>query len=254
MSCNAVPRSPGIRREAGWARVGPRSQEGGRGGLDVVVFGNGGTLAHRKSPVAAVRALAARLGVVISEADAARYWRRSKEHGKTLVEEKRRRNLSRPDHRAAYVAAYAPFEEIAPGLAGAMYDEWKTNPLTMVPYPDTPPVLKSFSAAGIPIAIVSNTGWSIDAGYAATGMDAFISTFVLSCDLGVAKPAPEPFLTACERLEVSPERTLMVGNNRLADSGSICIGCHCLILPPVPPGATRGLRASADVADIAWVA
>ncbi|MGH3409319.1 MAG: hypothetical protein ACRDRJ_43530 [Streptosporangiaceae bacterium] len=51
---------------------------------------------------------------------------------------------------------------------------------------------------------------------------------------------------------MEPERTLMVGNNRLADSGSICVGCHCLILPPVPPGATRGLRAAVDVAGIAW--
>src|SRR5215472_12712540 len=227
---------------------------GGTMRFDAVLFDNGGTLTHRTSPVAAVRALAARLGVVISEEDAARYWRRSKEHGKTLMEEKRRRNLSRPDHREAYVAAYAPIEEIAPGLADAMYDEWKTNPLTMVPYPDTPGVLKSFSAAGIPIAIVSNTGWSIDAGYAATGLDAFVSAFVLSCDLGVAKPAPEPFLTACERLDVDPERTLMVGNNRLADSGSICIGCNCLILPPVPPGATRVLSAAAAVAGISWLA
>ncbi len=135
-----------------------------------------------------------------------------------------------------------------------MYDEWKTNPLTMVPYPDAPGVLTSFSAAGVPIAIVSNTGWSIDVGYAATGLDAFVSAFVLSCDLGVAKPAPKPFLLACERLGVAPERVLMVGNNRLADSGSICVGCHCLILPPVPPGATRGLRAAADVARIGWVA
>ncbi len=71
-------------------------------------------------------------------------------------------------------------------------------------------------------------------------------------DLGIAKPAPEPFLTACERLGVSPERTLMVGNNRVADSGSICVGCHCLILPPVPPGATRGLRAAADMAGLPW--
>jgi phosphoglycolate phosphatase-like HAD superfamily hydrolase len=78
------------------------------------------------------------------------------------------------------VAAYAPIEEIASGLAEAMYKEWKTNPLTMAPYPDTPGVLKTFSAAGIPIAIVSNTGWSIDSGYAATGLDAFVSTFVLS--------------------------------------------------------------------------
>ena len=208
---------------------------------DAVLFDNGGTLTHRTSPVAAVRGLAARSGVEISEEDAARFWRRSKDLGRTLKEEKRRRNLSRADHRAAYVAAYAPFELIASGLAEAMYDEWKTNPLTMVPYPDTEATLKAFSGAGIPIAIVSNTGWSIDAGYAATGLDAFVSAFVLSCDLGVAKPAPEPFLTACERLGVSPERTLMVGNNRLADSGSICVGCHCLILPPVPPGATRGL-------------
>jgi hypothetical protein len=62
------------------------------------------------------------------------------------------------------MSGYAPFNEIAPGLADLMYDEWKTNPATMVPYPDTPAVLKSFTGAGIPIAIVSNTGWSINEG------------------------------------------------------------------------------------------
>jgi putative hydrolase of the HAD superfamily len=221
--------------------------------FDAVLFDNGGTLTHRSSPVAMVRTLAARSGVDISEEEAARYWRRSREHSRTLMAEKRlRRNLSRAHHREAYVAGYAPFEEIAPGLAELMYDEWKTSPLTMVPYPDTPAVLKAFSSAGLPIGIVSNTGWSIQAGYAATGLDAFIDTFVLSCDIGIAKPAPEPFLIACERLGVDPERTFMVGNNRVADSGAICAGCHCLILPPVPPGATRGLRAAADMADVPW--
>ena len=220
--------------------------------FEAVLFDNGGTLTHRTSPVAAVRTLAGRLGVDIGEEEAARYWRRSREHSRTLWAEKRRRNLSRAEHRAAYVAGYAPFEEIAPGLADLMYDEWKTSPLTMVPYPDTLPTLKSIASAGLPIGIVSNTGWSIPEGYAATGLDAFIGTFVLSCDIGVAKPDPQPFLLACERLEVPPARTLMVGNNRLADSGAICVGCHCLILPPVPPGATRGLRAAADLAGVAW--
>ena len=221
--------------------------------FDAVLFDNGGTLTHRTSPVAMVRTLAARSGVDISEEEAARYWRRSREHSRTLMAEKRMsRNLSRSHHREAYVAGYAPFEEIAPGLAELMYDEWKTSPLTMVPYPDTPAALKAFSGAGLPIGIVSNTGWSIQAGYAVTGLDAFVDTFVLSCDIGIAKPAPEPFLIACERLGVAPERTFMIGNNRVADSGAICVGCHCLILPPVPPGATRGLRAAADMAGVRW--
>jgi len=120
-------------------------------------------------------------------ADARGFGASKKRGSLSLMAEKRlRRNLSRADHRQAYVAGYAPFEEIAPGLAELMYDEWKTSPLTMVPYPDTPAVLKAFSSAGLPIGIVSNTGWSIDRGYAATGLDAFIGTFVLSCDLGPA--------------------------------------------------------------------
>ena len=118
--------------------------------FDAVLFDNGGTLTHRTSPVAMVRTLAVRLGVDISEEEAARYWRRSREHSRSLMAEKRqRRNLSRGHHREAYVAGYAPFEEIAPGLAELMYDEWKTSPLTMVPYPDTPSVLKAFSGAGL---------------------------------------------------------------------------------------------------------
>src|SRR5215472_3940008 len=125
------------------AREGGHEMSGDPMRFDAVLFDNGGTLTHRTSPVAMVRALAARMGVDISEEDAARYWRRSREHSRSLMAEKRlRRNLSRAHHREAYVAGYAPFEEIAPGLAELMYDEWKTSPLTMVPYPDTPAVLK----------------------------------------------------------------------------------------------------------------
>jgi hypothetical protein len=40
--------------------------------FDAALFDNGGALTHRTSPVAAVRALAARLGVEIGEEDAAR--------------------------------------------------------------------------------------------------------------------------------------------------------------------------------------
>ena len=204
---------------------------------DAVLFDNGGTLTHRTSPVAAVCSLAARLGVEVSEEDAARHWRRSKEHSRTIMAEKRqRRNLSRADHREAYVHGYSPFDEIAPGLADLMYDEWKTNPQTMVPYPDTPAVLKSFTGAGIPIGIVSNTGWSINEGYVATGLDAFIQTFVLSCDLGIAKPDPEPFLTACERLG----RTAWPdADGRQQPARRLRLDLRRLLLPDPAAGAAR---------------
>ena len=57
--------------------------------FDAVLFDNGGTLTHRSSPVAMVRSLAARLGVDVSEEEAARYWRRSREHSRSLMAEKR---------------------------------------------------------------------------------------------------------------------------------------------------------------------
>ena len=174
---------------------------------------------------------------ISEEEQAARYWRRSKEHSRTLMAEKRlRRNLSRADHRAAYVAGYAPFEEIAPGLADLMYDEWKTNPLTMVPYPDTPAVLKAFAAAGLPIGIVSNTGWSINAGYAATGLDAFIQTFVLSCDLGIAKPDPEPFLT---RLRAARRVSRTDAHGRQQPAGRLGLDLRRLPLPDPAAGTAR---------------
>ena len=134
------------------------------------------------------------------------------------------------------MTGYSPFDEIAPGLADLMYDEWKTNPQTMVPYPDTPAVLKSFAGAGIPIGIVSNTGWSIDEGYAATGLDAFIQTFVLSCDLGIAKPDPEPFQIACERLGrvAGPD-----ADGRQQPAGRLGLDLRRLPLPDPAAGAAR---------------
>ena len=84
--------------------------------FDAVLFDNGGTLTHRSSPVAMVRTLAARLGVDISEEEAARHWRRSREHSRSLMAEKRlRRNLSRAHHREAYVVGYALSRRSRPG-------------------------------------------------------------------------------------------------------------------------------------------
>ncbi|MBC7234820.1 MAG: HAD family hydrolase [Chloroflexi bacterium] len=54
---------------------------------------------------------------------------------------------------------------------------------------------------------------------AALGLEPFFELIVISGALGVGKPAPIPFLHILERLNVSPQEAVMVGNNWRADIG-----------------------------------
>ena len=49
------------------------------------------------------------------------------------------------------------------------------------------------------------------------------------------------FLTASEQLGVPPERTLMVGDNPLTDSGAVAAGMCVFLLPRPPETGPRGL-------------
>jgi putative hydrolase of the HAD superfamily len=73
------------------------------------------------------------------------------------------------------------------------------------------------------------------------GLSPFVDTVVLSFEQGVCKPAVEPFRTACHQLRVQPERTLMVGDNPLTDSGAVAAGMYVLLLPPPTKTGPRGL-------------
>ena len=73
------------------------------------------------------------------------------------------------------------------------------------------------------------------------GLTPFFQTVVMSFEYGVCKPAAKVFLTACDQLRVSPDRTLMVGDNPLTDSGAVATGMHVFLLPPPARTGPRGL-------------
>jgi putative hydrolase of the HAD superfamily len=78
----------------------------------------------------------------------------------------------------------------------------------------------------IPLAIITNgpTDMQLAAIHKAALQDYF-KTILVSGELGVRKPDPNIFRTACERLEVLPEHCLMVGDNLNADiAGTKSIG------------------------------
>ncbi|MBT2366021.1 HAD family hydrolase [Streptomyces sp. ISL-10] len=156
-------------------------------------------------------------------------------------------DLSADRHRAIWTALAAS----APGsdalIAEAFYDcviaadGWH-------PYPDTPQVLRALHAAEVPVAVVSNTGWDIRGSFTHAGLDGLVTRFVLSCELGVQKPDPALFRTACDLLGVPPGHALMVGDDPVRDGAATTAGIPAYILPVARgPLRPRGLAAVTDL-------
>ncbi len=152
------------------------------------------------------------------------------------------RDLDPDRHRACWTALWADLERRCRGLAERLY-EHETSPAGWQPYADVRDVLESLTAAGVPLAVVSDTGWDIRPVFEHHDVARYIGAFVLSYELGVTKPAPVMFEAACEALGVDPAETLMVGDNHASDGGAVEVGCRVLLLPPVPSGSERGLCA-----------
>lgn len=210
-----------------------------------VLFDFGNTLfAHAPLPTTIVDA-AAELGVALpvdaavalaTEIDAAAM------HPDEAVH---RRDLDTVVWARRWSVHYGLADRVARGLGAAIYRSMH-DPARWHPYRHTADVLAHLRRSGVSTALVSNTGWDVRAVLTHHGVR--VDAVVLSCEVGVVKPAPEIFLAACDRLGVAPAATLMVGDDARADSGAVLAGLRTLLLPALPPGADNGLRAVLDIA------
>ena len=149
------------------------------------------------------------------------------------------RDTSARHHRDAYTAqtraALLPVlgAERAEAVATELYERHMTAAAWRQPYPDAEPVLKELRRREIPVAVVSNIGWDLRSIFIGSGLDAYVDAFVLSFELGVQKPDPRIFRTACDRLGLAPAEVLMVGDHRPDDGGAMAIGCPFYEVPPL---------------------
>jgi HAD superfamily hydrolase (TIGR01509 family) len=104
-------------------------------------------------------------------------------------------------------------------------DEWRL-------YPDTVAVLNALRAKGIRTAVVSNIAWDVRA--VLTAADTHPDEYVLSFEIGAAKPDPRIFETALTRLGVGPGATLMVGDSEENDGAARAVGCEFVLVEPLP--------------------
>jgi HAD superfamily hydrolase (TIGR01509 family) len=169
-------------------------------------------------------------------------WQRVLDRSSTAEELAKGRDLSNVRHREVWTALYdaAGCANLAPGLSEELYaltvsaESWEA-------FPDTVPTLRALRERGVRVGIVSDTGFDLRPAMELLGLAPFVDAVVMSFEYGVCKPAASTFLTACDQLGADPERTLMVGDNPLTDSGAVAAGMYVFLLPPPPKTGPRGL-------------
>ncbi len=146
------------------------------------------------------------------------------------------RDLSSGDHRAAYLHVLERSGVTDGAERERLYGEF-SDPLNWTAYPDTPDVLRAVRAAGLRVGVLSNIGYDIRPAFARAGIDGLVDEFVLSFEVGHAKPDPDVFRAATAALGIAPERVLMVGDSAEADGASRTIGCGFAQVEPLPVAA-----------------
>lgn len=103
------------------------------------------------------------------------------------------------------------------------------------PYPETRPVLETLRSRGYRLGLVSNWDASGPDVLARVGLDRLMETSLFSALEGVAKPDPEIFRRAADRLGVPADRILYVGDNYHDDApGALAAGCRFLLIDRLP--------------------
>jgi HAD superfamily hydrolase (TIGR01509 family) len=197
--------------------------------------GNGETLLHR-----AGKALG-RGGLDPDEV--AGVWQRVLDRSGTAEELAKGRDLSNARHREVWIELYeaAGCEGLAPGLSTRLY-ELTVDAASWEAFPDTEPTLAALRERGLRVGIVSDTGFDLRPALTRLGLMRHVDAAVMSYEYGICKPATKMFLAASEKLQVDPERTLMVGDNPLTDSGAVSAGMCVFLLPRPAQTGPRGLK------------
>lgn len=84
-------------------------------------------------------------------------------------------------------------------------------------YEDVTPLLTALRARGLKLGIISNWDDRLRPLLKALKLEAYFDSIMVSCEVGVCKPAREVFRAACAELGSAPEHILHIGDNREAD-------------------------------------
>lgn len=112
-------------------------------------------------------------------------------------------------------------------------------------------LLSFLKRRGFKLGVLSNLSSTYKDPVASLELAEYFDAMIFSCDEGIAKPDPEIYRRACERLRVAPENVLFVGDSLPNDViAPKQLGMHVLHI-----GTNgEGFDSIADVAELGWMA
>jgi FMN phosphatase YigB (HAD superfamily) len=113
-------------------------------------------------------------------------------------------------------------------------------------------LLTTLHRAGMRVAIVSDIHFDIRPSFAARGWIDLVDAWVLSFEVGAAKPDPTVFAAALSALDVDASVTLMVGDRAGFDGAAEQLGITTLLLPPLRETGDCRLQRVLDLAIPGW--
>lgn len=117
-----------------------------------------------------------------------------------------------------------------PALLEDLYRYYCTEKAWHIGDPDAETALKAIKRAGIKLAVVSNFDTRLRPLMRVLQCYDWFDTIIVSAEVGLEKPNPEIFMTACKELGVKPEQVLHVGDDETNDIvGASAAGCDSLL-------------------------
>lgn len=148
-------------------------------------------------------------------------------------------NTSYERHRETFYSVFT-----AAGLPDVLSDAlWDvdSNPSYNILADDAAEVIAALRGHDIRIGVLSNIHFDIRPMFEKSGLLDSIDTFVLSGEEGIQKPDPKIFQLALDRLGVTAEEALMVGDNPSRDAVSVNVGMTAITVPPLIDHRVRQL-------------
>jgi putative hydrolase of the HAD superfamily len=193
--------------------------------IEAILFDMNGTLRVREADARTQSAAYARLKQLLGKPQAADAWweelaRRQKAYSRWAQE--KMTQLSEAEIWTEWMLPEAPRGQIEPVAAELML-AWGERKGHAVPKPEAEETLRTLKERGYRLGLISNTMSTLDIprSLEAFGWKDYFDTVVLSADIRIRKPAPEPLLEAAKRLGISPQCCAYLGNRLSKDM----LGC-----------------------------